>query len=81
VNTALFSSFAFYPESFVVETSLKLVISNLVWVPLHMLWLYAGVKVKKLNLAEAVQRQINFVMAGCLIAVAGMSLWSMLQTG
>ena len=45
VNTALFNSFAFY-LSFVVETSLKLVISNLVWVPLHMLWLYAGSRSK-----------------------------------
>ena len=81
VNTTLFSGFAFYPESFVVETSLKLVISNLIWIPLHLLWLYAGVKVKKLNLAESVQRQINFVMAGCLMAVVGLSLWSMLHTG
>ena len=36
VNTVLFSSFAFYPSSFAVETALKLIIMNLVWLPVHL---------------------------------------------
>ena len=76
VNTALFSSFAFYPESFAVETALKLVIVNLIWVPLHLAWLYAGVKINSLNLPPRTQRAINLVMAGCLIAVVILSVWS-----
>ncbi|MEC7360938.1 MAG: LysE family translocator [Pseudomonadota bacterium] len=76
VNAALFSSFAFYPESFAVETALKLVIVNLIWVPLHLAWLYAGVKINSLNLPPRTQRAINLVMAGCLIAVVILSVWS-----
>ena len=76
MNTALFSSFAFYPESFAVETALKLVIVNLIWVPLHLAWLYAGVKINSLNLPPRTQRAINLVMAGCLIAVVILSVWS-----
>ena len=44
VNTMLFSSFAFYPENFAIETGLKLLINNAMWIPIHVLWLYSGVK-------------------------------------
>jgi threonine/homoserine/homoserine lactone efflux protein len=76
VNTALFSSFAFYPSSFAVETALKLVIMNLVWLPVHLAWLYAGVKVNSLDLPPRVQRAINLGMAACLLAVVILSVWS-----
>ncbi|WP_420550913.1 LysE family translocator [Litorivicinus lipolyticus] len=78
VNTALFSSFAFYPSSFAVETGLKLVIVNLIWLPLHLLWLYAGAKVNRMDLAARTQRIINLAMAACLLGVVGLSVWSML---
>lgn len=77
VNTTLYSSFAFYPQSFVVETALKLAIVNLIWIPIHLLWLWAGVKVNHLDLSEPVQRRINMVMAACLLGVvllSGLSL-------
>ena len=76
VNTALFSSFAFYPSNFAVETALKLVIMNLVWLPVHLAWLYAGVKVNSLDLPPRVQRAINLGMAACLLAVIILSVWS-----
>ena len=76
VNTALFSSFAFYPSNFAVETALKLVIMNLVWLPVHLAWLYAGVKVNSLDLPPRVQRAINLGMAACLLAVVILSVWS-----
>ena len=76
VNTALFSSFAFYPPSFAVETALKLVIVNIVWLPVHLAWLYAGVKVNSLDLPPRVQRAINLGMAACLLAVVILSVWS-----
>jgi len=82
VNTTLFSGFAFYPESLVVETGLKLLIANVIWLLLHGLWLYAGVKINRLELAAGTQRAINFGMATCLFAVVILSVWSMLrQTG
>ena len=79
MNTALFSSFAFYPESFAVETGLKLIIVNVIWLPLHLAWLYAGVKLNSLNLSSGTQRAINLVMAGCLLAVVALSVWSVLR--
>lgn len=78
VNTTLFSGFAFYPDSFAVETGLKLVIVNAIWMPLHLLWLHAGVRLNSLNLSPRTQRLINLVMALCLIGVVALSLWSIL---
>ena len=77
VNTMLFSSFAFYPENFAIETGLKLLINNAMWIPIHVLWLYAGVKVNQLDLPAQTHKMINFVMAGCLLAVVGLSVWSL----
>jgi len=79
VNTTLFSGFAFYPDSFAVETGLKLVIVNAIWIPLHLLWLHAGVRLNSLNLSPRTQRLINLVMALCLLGVVILSVWSVLR--
>ncbi|XDZ71879.1 LysE family translocator [Alphaproteobacteria bacterium LSUCC0744] len=79
VNTTLFSGFAFYPESLFIETGLKLLIANVIWLLLHALWLYAGVKINRLELAAGSQRAINFGMAACLFAVVILSVWSILS--
>ena len=77
VNTTFFSSFAFYPESFVIETIIKLLIMNPIWVFLHLGWLYAGLKINTLNLAPTSQRAINLVMAGFLLLVVAISILSL----
>lgn len=77
VNTTLFSSFAFYPESFVVETGLKIIIMNVIWIPIHLAWLYAGVKLNSLNLKDQTQRAINMIMAFCLLGVVILSVLSL----
>ncbi len=77
VNTTFFSSFAFYPDHFAIEISLKLVIMNLIWIPLHLLWLFAGVKINRLELPSHVQRNINLAMAACLLAVVVLSIYSL----
>ena len=51
---------------------------NAIWIPLHLLWLYAGVRLNSLNLPPRTQRLINLVMALCLIGVVILSLWSIL---
>ena len=76
VNATLFSGFAFYPSSFLIETTVKLAITNAIWLPLHLLWLFAGVKLNNLDLSHKAQRGINLLMAGCLIAVVAISIWS-----
>ena len=79
VNTTLFTSFAFYPDSFAVETGLKLLIMNMIWLPLHLLWLYAGVRLNALNLPARAQKLINLMMSACLLAVVVLSVWSVLS--
>ena len=77
VNTVLFSSFAFYPQNFYVETGLKLLLNNAVWIPIHLVWLYAGAKVSQLDLPVQTHKMINFAMSGCLLAVVGLSVMSL----
>ena len=79
VHTTFFTGFAFYPNNFVVELGLKLVIMNFIWILLHALWLYAGCKLYELNLSTRVQRWVNIFMAACLCLVIGLSVWSILQ--
>ena len=79
VHTTLFTGFAFYPDSFVVETGIKLIIMNAIWFFLHLCWLYAGCKLNELNLPDKTQKLINIFMALCLVVVVGMSAWSVLS--
>ena len=79
VHTTFFTGFAFYPDNFLVETGLKLIIMNGIWISLHLCWLYAGCKLNELNLPDKTQKLINIFMAICLVAVVGMSAWSVLS--
>lgn len=74
VNTTLFSGFPFEQFGFLMETTIKLLIINLFWIPIHLLWLAAGVSLKKLALSERKQRTINYIMAGSMIAVVLLAL-------
>ncbi len=69
VNTFLFSDFPFYPESLWVEAALKLLVINVIWVPIHLAWLGAGVSLRRLDLPPRMQRGINIGMAVSLVAV------------
>ncbi len=78
VNTTLFAGFAFHFEMLWVETSLKFLIVNLIWIPIHLLWLAAGVSLERLDLAPKVQFRINLAMAVAMLAVvilAGTSIF------
>ncbi|MGU9956466.1 MAG: LysE family translocator [Arenicellales bacterium WSBS_2016_MAG_OTU3] len=78
VNTTLFSGFAFMQSSLLLETLIKFVLINAVWIPIHILWLGAGVWLKKLNLTTRCQRGINIAMGVSLLIVVGLaskSLW------
>lgn len=80
VNTALFTGFAFYPASLLVETATKLVITNLIWVPIHLGWLWAGVTLHRLNLPHRTQRAINIGMALAMLGVVALAILSALGT-
>ncbi|SFP42995.1 LysE family translocator [Tranquillimonas alkanivorans] len=79
VNTALFTGFAFYPASLAVETATKLVIVNLIWIPIHLAWLWAGAALHRLDLSARAQRRINFVMAGSMLAVVALAIASAVE--
>ena len=76
VNTTLFSGFAFYPGSFAIETASKLAIMSVIWIPIHLVWLYAGATLERLNLGARRQFHINLLMALSMLVVVGLALWS-----
>ena len=76
VNTAMFSGFPFLPESLLAETLIKFAIMNAIWLPIHLLWLYAGVTLRRLNLEPGTQRAINMGMAASMLAVVALAALS-----
>lgn len=74
VNTTLFTGFAFLPASYPGEVLVKFMILNAFWIPIHFLWLGAGVKIKQLELPARTQRAINVAMALAMLAVVGIAL-------
>jgi threonine/homoserine/homoserine lactone efflux protein len=76
VNTALFSGFAIFPDALVAEAVWKLLIVNAIWVPIHVLWVWFGVRLKALELAPKKQRLINFAMAASMLLVVGLAVLS-----
>ena len=81
VNTTLFFGFPFLPEAPAWEVALKFLIINAIWIPVHLVWLRAGVSLKRLNLPPHVQRGINIAMAISLLAVVALAAWSQVGGG
>jgi len=73
VNTAFFSGFAFWPSNLLTETIIKFAILNAIWVPIHFLWLAAGVTVHRFELGQRAQFAINVVMAISMLAVVALA--------
>ncbi|MEP3054573.1 LysE family translocator [Ascidiaceihabitans sp.] len=76
VTATLFSGFVIFPQALAFEVVVKIVIYNLIWVPLHVGWLWAGVTLHALNLPHVIQRRINVAMAVSMLLVVGLALWS-----
>jgi threonine/homoserine/homoserine lactone efflux protein len=74
VNTTLFTGFAFWPQNLMTETIIKFIILNAIWIPIHLLWLTAGVWLKRLDLPQRTQFTINIFMALALLAVVGLAI-------
>ncbi|NVO23035.1 LysE family translocator [Donghicola mangrovi] len=69
VNTALYTGFGFLPDSYWTEVLLKFLIMNTIWVPIHLLWLWAGIKVNQLDLSPRTHSIINKAMAASMMTV------------
>ena len=76
VMTTLFSGFAFYPDSTVLEAAIKTVIFMSISLPVHLLWLWAGSTVKQLALTPRSARRVNVAMALSMLAVVVLALLS-----
>lgn len=81
VNNLLISGYPFWPESLATEIALKFLIVNIVWIPVHLAWLAAGVTLRRMELGAGVQRAINFGMAAALVAVVLLAAVSTLWGG
>ena len=77
VNITFYSGFAFYPANFGLEILFKLIITNLIWIPIHLIWLYAGVLLYEMPLSEKVRNKLKFVMGTSLIIVVLLSIISL----
>ena len=75
VNTVLFSGFPFDGVGLPVEVALKFLIVNAIWIPIHLLWLQAGIAIRAMDLPGPVQRRINVAMAASMLIVVALSLW------
>jgi threonine/homoserine/homoserine lactone efflux protein len=78
VNLTWFSGFVLLPESLLLETLLKFLIINLVWIPIHLLWLLAGSSINQLNLSPRSHFIINAAMATAMLAVVALAITSLL---
>lgn len=76
VNTALFSGFAFMADAPMIEMTLKLLILNTMWLAIHVLWLWAGVTLRRLDLPARRQRVINIAMAVSMLFVVALAAFA-----
>lgn len=76
VNTTFFSGFNFYPDSLATETLLKFLAINAIWVPVHLLWLGAGIYLHRLDLSERAHFTINVLMALSMLAVVALAAYA-----
>ena len=76
VNTAFFSGFNFYPDSLATEMALKFLAINAIWLPVHFLWLAAGIYLHRLDLSERAHLVINVLMALSMLAVVALAAYA-----
>ena len=76
VGTFVVSNFSFWPQNLVIEVIIKLIILNAIWIPIHILWLYAGVSLNRLALNYRTQRIITLTMAVAMLVVVAIAMWS-----
>ena len=75
-HSILFSGFVIYPNDIIIETISKFIVMNAIWVPLHLVWLFMGSSIKKINLEPNTQRKINLLMGLSLFLVSILSFLS-----
>lgn len=78
VNMTWFTGFVLFPGSLVSETLFKFLVINLIWIPIHLLWLAAGNTVNQLDLSPQTHFLINCTMALAMVVVVALAIVSLL---
>ena len=74
VNSTMYSGFLLFENAYFFEVIIKVLIVNTIWIPVHFLWLYIGVFIKRLDLSLSIQRTINYFMAIAMVLVVVLSV-------
>jgi threonine/homoserine/homoserine lactone efflux protein len=78
VNMTWFTGFALFPGTLVSETLFKFLVINLIWIPIHLLWLAAGNAVNQLDLSPRTHFLINCAMALAMVVVVALAIFSLI---
>ena len=70
VALALFSGFPFSKQTLFVEIYLKLLITNVIFIPAYLAWLLAGVKLNSLNLSHKKAKTVKIMLAFLMLVTA-----------
>jgi len=73
VQITLFSGFLIGDDNFILEAVIKLLIANMIWLPMHLLWLILGVRINKMQLSRKSLKILNMIMAGSLLSFIAMA--------
>lgn len=76
VNTTFFTGFPFMAHAPTAEIVTKFLIMNAIWIPIHYLWLWAGVSLHKLNLSPMAERVLHITMASLMVVVVVLATWN-----
>lgn len=74
VNSTMYSGFLLFENAYFLEVIIKVLIVNTIWIPVHFLWLYIGVFIKRLDLSLSIQRTMNYFMAIAMVLVVVLSV-------
>ena len=77
VNMTWFTGFMLFPESLLIETLVKFLVINLIWVPIHLIWLAAGNLVNQLDLSPQTHFRVNCAMALAMVIVVALAIYSL----
>ena len=77
VNMTWFSGFVLFPDSLRTETLVKVLVINLIWVPIHLVWLAAGNLGNQLDLSPQTHFLINCAMALAMVIVVALAIYSL----
>ena len=76
VLTALLTGFPLYPEDYWIEVAIKFIILNIIWIPIHVLWVYFGLSLKRLDLSPKMQQGVNITMGISMLLVVALASWA-----